>query len=138
MNVRVYLYQDGSDTLIDFLACESDPRSRRWYYPRFRGAILKRYIRDSMNANRYLEEGDGIKEVYGIINPCPKQKGKYMKCPKCVGELTQVYVSMPIESVEPSTYPYEDKLVWWCPKCKIITGEIDVNISSSMLNRIAH
>ena len=61
-----------------------------------------------------------------------------MKCPKCVGELTQVYVSMPIENVEPSTYPYEDKLVWWSPTCKIITGEIDVNISSSMLNRIAH
>lgn len=61
-----------------------------------------------------------------------------MKCPKCVGELTQVYVSMPIENVEPSTYPYEDKLVWWCPTCKIITGEIDANISSSMLNRIAH
>ena len=61
-----------------------------------------------------------------------------MRCPNCAGELAQVYVSMPVENVEPSTYPYEDKLVWWCPKCKIITGEIDVNISSSMLNRIAH
>ena len=61
-----------------------------------------------------------------------------MKCPKCVGELTQVYVSMPIESVEPSTYPYEDKLVWWCPKCKMVTGETNVTVSSSMLSRIAH
>lgn len=58
-------------------------------------------------------------------------------CPKCTSRMAQVVISTPLEYIEGSPYPYADRLVWWCPNCKLVTGEIDVVVSSRMLSRIA-
>lgn len=58
-------------------------------------------------------------------------------CPKCSSRLAQVVISMPLAGVDLPEYPYTDRLVWWCPNCKHIIGEIDVHIGSSMLSRIS-
>ena len=58
------------------------------------------------------------------------------QCPKCSSSLAQVVISEPLEGDLLPEYPYRDRLVWWCPSCKSITGEIDVVVSSRMLNRI--
>ena len=58
-------------------------------------------------------------------------------CPKCSSRMAQVTISVPLVGDALPEYPYTDRLVWWCPNCKTITGEIDVSISSRLLNRIA-
>lgn len=64
-------------------------------------------------------------------------KNHKYQCPKCSSSLAQVAISMPLEGDLLPEYPYRDRLVWWCPNCKLITGEIDVVVGSRMLSRIA-
>ena len=58
-------------------------------------------------------------------------------CPKCSTRMAQVVISVPYGGELLPEYPYTDSLVWWCPNCKSIRGEIDVVVSDRLLNRIA-
>lgn len=60
------------------------------------------------------------------------------RCPECNNQMAQVVVSTPMQGDVLPDYPYRDRLVWWCPICKVVRGEIDVNISSGLLNRISN